>query len=57
MLKNLSEFFNFPDDIDLCGFQRSFCRKIHRNFCKTKGKTDQNPLKNAGIHTGIFEGL
>ena len=39
------------------GFQPSFCRNIHRNFYKMKGKTDQDPIKNAGIHTGIFEGL
>ena len=53
----LSEFFSIPDDIGLDGFQPSFCRSIHRNLYKMKDKTDQDPIKNAGIHTGFFEGL
>ena len=43
----MNEFWNTPDD----------CREIHRNFCKMKGKTDQDRIKKAGIKTGTFEGL
>ena len=42
--------------MSLGGFQPLFGRSIHRNFYKMKGKTDQDPLKNAGIPTGILKG-
>ena len=42
--KILSEFFNIPDDMGFGGFQSSFCRNIHRNFYKMKGKTDQDRI-------------
>lgn len=39
----------------LDGVQPSFCRKIHLNFYKMKGKTDRNRIQKAGI-PGIFKG-
>ena len=39
----------------LGGFQPSFCRYIHRNFCKIKGKADQDRIKNAGRKSGILQ--
>ena len=39
----------------LGGFQPSFCRYIHRNFCKIKGKADQDRIKNDGRKSGILQ--
>ena len=38
------------------GFQPSFCRNIHRNFYKMKGKTDQERMKNAGVPAVYLRG-
>ena len=50
-------FLTLPNDIGLGGEGPPFCRKRKPKKQDMEGKTDQESLKNAGILTGVFEGL